>query len=137
MNSLHIRPKALPGLSILIADDDSDTIKTLSALLATEGYAIHHVYRGDAVLEAVRRYKPNVCILDIEMPGQSGYAAAQEILSQVPPDDRPFLIAISGHWTRTSEKILAESVGFRKFFTKPADPEELLDFLQEIAVGNP
>lgn len=123
------------GLSILIADDDRDTVETLTAILMDEGHTVHKVYRGDYVLEAVRRYKPAVCILDIEMPGKSGYAVAQELTLRL-GSDRPILVAISGVWTRKSEQLLAQTVGFDRFFTKPADPGELLAFLDEAGSGN-
>lgn len=69
------------------------------------------------------------------MPHKSGYAAAQELTVKLGPGC-PTLIAISGVWTRKSEQLLAETVGFHRFFTKPADPQELLQFLDEIASGN-
>jgi CheY-like chemotaxis protein len=122
-------------LNILLADDDRDTVDTLTALLLHEGHVVSAVYRGDHVLEAVRRYRPDVCILDIEMPGQSGYATAQEITASLPPAERPVLLAMSGKWTRPSEKSLAEAVGFYRFFTKPTDPDEFMRFLAQIAVG--
>ena len=96
---------------------------------------VHNVYRGDRVLEAVTRYRPDVCILDIEMPGQSGYAVAQKLCA-VLGAKRPVLLAISGIWTKASEQLLAESVGFDRFFTKPADPDELVRCAEELASGD-
>lgn len=122
-------------LSILIADDDRDTVETLSAILIDEGHLVHKVYRGDRVLQAVERYKPDACIIDIEMPGKSGYAVAQELSIRFQLE-RPILIAISGVWTRKSEQLLAETVGFDRFFTKPADPARLIQFLDELGSGN-
>lgn len=122
-------------LNVLIADDERDTIETLEFVLADEGHTVQKVYRGDVVLEAVRRYKPDVCIIDIEMPGKSGYAVAQELSIRL-GERCPMLIAISGVWTRKSEQLLAESVGFLRFFTKPADPQELVAYLDELSSGN-
>lgn len=122
-------------LSILLADDDRDTVETLSVILVDEGHTVHKVYRGDYIADAVQRYKPNVCIIDIELPHKSGYAVAQELSVKLGPRC-PTLIAISGVWTRKSEQLLAETVGFHRFFTKPADPQELLQFLDEVSSGN-
>jgi DNA-binding response OmpR family regulator len=127
-------PAARTRVGVLIADDDHDTVQTLAALFADEGYVVHYVYRGDEVLGAVERYRPEVCVLDIEMPGKSGYAVAQELTARL-GDRRPFLIAISGVWTRKSEQLLAESVGFHCFFTKPADPNALMQCVEEFASG--
>ena len=68
-------------LSILIADDEPDTVATLSAMLSDEGHLVHPVFRGDHVAEALKRYNPEVCILDIELPGRNGYELAKEIAS--------------------------------------------------------
>jgi DNA-binding response OmpR family regulator len=119
------------SLSILIADDDRDTVDTLATLLAGEGHAVHKVIDARTVLEAVRRYKPQICILDIEMPGESGYAIGRAIIEEF-GDARPWLIALSGKWTAQSDQLLARSIGFDHFLKKPADPQQLLALLQEL-----
>jgi two-component system OmpR family response regulator len=115
-------------LSILIADDEQDTVMTLAEILMDEGHIVHTITHGALVLEAVRRFKPQVCILDIQMPGQNGYGLARDI-SEEHQHDRPLLIAISGKWTTQTDKLLAKSVGFAHFLTKPADPNELVRIL--------
>jgi DNA-binding response OmpR family regulator len=112
-------------LSILVADDDRDTLKTLEAILLDEGHVVHTVAHGALVTEAVRRFKPQVCVLDIEMPGKNGYGLARDIKEEHGAA-RPILIAISGKWTSQMDKILAQTVGFDYFLMKPADPNELL-----------
>jgi len=127
-------PAAGSQLTILVADDDRDTVETLAALLTDEGHLVHAVTSGALVEEAVRRFKPQVCILDIEMPGKNGYALVQEILarSDLP---KPLMIAISGVWKSQTDRMLAEVVGFDHFFAKPADPAALIDVLA--AYGSP
>lgn len=112
-------------LSILIADDDRDTVMTLEAILTDDGHVVHTVMDGAFVAEAVRRFKPLVCILDIEMPGKNGYGLAREIREEHGAA-RPVLIAISGRWTTKVDQLLAKTVGFDHFLTKPADPNQLL-----------
>jgi DNA-binding response OmpR family regulator len=119
-------------LSILIADDEPDTVATLSAILSDEGHVVHHVYRGDEVAQALKRYKPEVCILDIEMPGRNGYELAKEISAAA---GRPVLIAISGKYVQESERHLALAMGFERFFVKPADPQKLLALIEQIGGG--
>jgi CheY-like chemotaxis protein len=128
------QPKARASLSILVADDEPDTVTTLAALLRHEGHVVHYVYRGDHVADAVRRYNPDVCILDIDMPGRSGYELAEE-LSARRSRGRPVLVAVSGKYVRKSEQLLAQAVGFDRFFVKPADPDELIDFLAKAVRG--
>jgi CheY-like chemotaxis protein len=118
-------------LSILIADDEPDTVATLAAILHDEGHIVHTVTHGAVIVPAVARYQPQVCILDIEMPGESGYAVARQ-LSEIPEGHRPVLIAITGKWKAQSDQILAKMVGFEHFFAKPADPVEVIALLDEL-----
>ena len=121
-------PAASEQLTILIADDDRDTVETLAALLTDEGHLVHAVTSGALVEEAVRRFKPRVCILDIEMPGKNGYALVQDILAGQDLA-HPLMIGISGVWKSQTDKMLAQMVGFDHFFEKPADPAELIEVL--------
>lgn len=127
------KPAAEKGrsLSILIADDEQDTVVTLAAILEDEGHIVHTVTNGALVMDAIDRFKPEVCILDIEMPGQSGYSLAREIKA-AEEGHRPMLIAISGKWKSQTDKFLAKSVGFEYFFAKPADPAEVIAALDPL-----
>jgi len=127
--------KATPGgktrLSILLADDNRDTVETLAAIFADEGHVVHTVVDAKRILDAVARYKPQVCILDLKMPEASGYAVGREIVEKY-GDARPWLIAISGTWHGQTDRLLARSIGFDHFFQKPADPQALLEVLAEL-----
>ena len=127
------KPAAEKGrrLSILIADDQQDSVTTLAAILEDEGHVVHTVTNGALVMEAIARFKPEVCILDIEMPGQSGYSLAREI-SEAKMPERPLLIAISGKWKTQTDKYLAKSVGFEYFFVKPADPADVIAAMEPL-----
>ena len=69
---------------------------------------------GGAVVPAVEEFEPNVCILDIEMPGASGHAIAAE-LRGIYKWERPFMIAISGKWYSASDRLVAMGAGFDYF----------------------
>jgi DNA-binding response OmpR family regulator len=112
-------------LRILIADDDRDTANTLAALMRDEGHDVRVALRGDEVLEVERLLRPEVLIVDINMPGMSGYAIARELREQRGVAT-PLLIAISGVWTRTSEQLLGHAVGFDHYLLKPCDPGEII-----------
>ena len=124
-------PKQRRPLTILIADDERDTVMTLAAVLEDEGHVVHTVTNGRLVTEAMRQFNPEVCIFDIEMPGQSGYDLATEISAR-PKAIRPLLIGISGVWKSSTDILLAKAVGFDHFFAKPADPAELIAVLEPL-----
>lgn len=131
MQAAKRNPQKGRALSILIADDEQDTVTTLAAILEDEGHIVHTVTHGGLVREAVSRFKPEVCILDIEMPGETGYSLAGK-LSKMQPGERPVLIAISGKWKTQTDKLLAKTVGFDYFFEKPADPSQLIGALDQL-----
>jgi len=119
-------------LSVLIADDNQDVVLTLAEILTDEGHLVHTCTDGKQAIDAIRRHKPQVCILDIAMPGMTGYEVARQI-EKSPAAERPTLIGISGQFTKPGDKLLAKSVGFRHFLAKPADPDLLIRMLESIA----
>ena len=120
------------SLRILIADDNTDTLLTLRLLLEDEGHRVCTLDNGRAVVPAVAEFEPNVCILDIEMPGASGHAIAAE-LRGIYKSARPFMIALSGKWYRASDRLVAMGAGFDHFLEKPADPRELAHLLDGVS----
>jgi DNA-binding response OmpR family regulator len=115
-------------LRVLVADDDRDTANVLAAIMRDEGHDAHIVLRGDEVSEVDRLVRPDVLVLDINMPGMSGYAVACEIRER-----RgllaPLLIAISGTWTDKAEQRLAQHLGFDHYLRKPCDAGVLVALL--------
>lgn len=132
------RPAALQrrSLSIVVADDERDTVVTLSAILLDEGHSVFGVYRGSEAIAQARRRKPDVLILDIDMPGISGYSVAREMRSMFGPWP-PLLIAISGKWVGQTDRMLADLAGFNHFLQKPCDPEVLLRLLEPLRNRRP
>lgn len=118
-------------LRILVADDERDQVATLAALLADEGHEVRAVYRGSEVLRVVRDFDPDVALIDIGMPGMTGYDAAREI-RQVLGGTRPLLVAVTG-WKQSSDRILAKLAGFDHHLAKPFDPGALLELIEPLA----
>jgi DNA-binding response OmpR family regulator len=112
-------------LRVIVADDDPDTVWTLATILRHEGHTVQGVHSGEDVLKAARFLKPDVVVLDLHMPGMSGYAVAQELRNMFYPLRAPLLIAISGTWNRTADRMLSQSIGFDHHLAKPCDPQEL------------
>jgi DNA-binding response OmpR family regulator len=126
------KPTNRRSLSILVADDDRDTLTTLAAMLADEGHVVHICAKATYVLQAIQRYKPDVCVIDIVMPDKTGFSIARDIFALKLPV-RPTLIALSGVFTRPSDDVVAKSVGFDYFVRKGTDPSELLRIINHLA----
>jgi len=121
-------------LRILIGDDDRDTAATLMAILRDEGHEVNTVLRGDDALDVARLMRPDVVILDVNMPGMSGYAVAGELRKRHGAV-APLLIAISGVWTKPSDVAIGKQAGFDHHLLKPCDPAELLSLLEPLSVA--
>ena len=114
-------------LRILVADDERDQVATLAAILQDEGHEVREVYRGSEVLRIARDFDPDVALIDIGMPGMTGYDVARE-LRQEYGQQRPLLVAVTG-WKQSSDRILAKLAGFDHHLAKPFESTALLDLL--------
>ena len=131
--------RSLPGkkrqLSILIADDNADAVRSLSALLHDEGHIVHTCTDARVAIESIQRYAPEVCILDVVMPGKSGYQITRDVRAL--EFRQPVMIAVSGEFKKPVDQLLARSVGFDHFFAKGEDPSGLLEVISRLAETEP
>jgi CheY-like chemotaxis protein len=121
-------------LRILVADDERDQVTTLAAILQDEGHEVREVYRGSEVLHMVRDFDPDVALIDIGMPGMSGYEVARELRQEF-GKLRPLLIAVTG-WKQSSDRILARLAGFDLHLAKPFESAALLALIAPLAQGS-
>lgn len=121
-------------LRVLIADDDRDTTLMLGALLRDEGDEVHVALRGDEVLDVVRLFRPDAVVLDVNMPGMSGYAIAREVRDRY-GNLAPLLIAMSGVWTSSADRLAGKEMGFDHYLVKPSEPAHLLALLEPLRSG--
>ena len=125
--------KAPRSLRVLVADDDQDTVATLTMLLQDEGYEVHGVYTGRNVIGAILDFAPDAVILDINLPDLSGWEVARRIRDRRGP--QPLLIGISGEYKKGADKVLAHISGFDHYLVKPYDPKMIFAALDELRTG--
>jgi two-component system nitrate/nitrite response regulator NarL len=118
-------------LTALIADDHAPTRAGVRAALTEAGFAIvAEVDRADAAVEGALRERPDVCVLDINMPG-SGIAAAARITEQL-PDTAVVMLTVS----RDDEDLFAAlRAGARGYLLKDMDPDRLGAALRGVLSG--
>jgi CheY-like chemotaxis protein len=115
------------GRRVLIADDNEDAAESLAALLRMEGHEVTVVDNGLGALAAINTAPPEFALLDIGMPDLNGYEVAQQS-RQGPFGTKVVLIAVTG-WGQERDKTRALEAGFNYHFTKPIDPDTLLQLL--------
>ena len=108
-------------MKLLLADDEPDMIRALSAILTHEGYKVDAAYDGAEALEKAAAVSYDGLILDIMMPGLNGYETCQKIrqLTNVP------ILFLSAR-TSDSDKLMGFSSGGDDYLAKPFSYTELL-----------
>jgi two-component system response regulator DesR len=120
-------------IRLLLADDQALVRGALAALLALEPdlEVVAQVGSGDAVLDAVREHRPDVALLDVEMPGLDGIAAAAAVRAEF-PDVRVLIVTTFG---RPGFLRRALQAGASGFVVKDTPAAELADAVRRVHSG--
>jgi two-component system phosphate regulon response regulator PhoB len=112
------------GDRILVVDDEPDIVALVAYHLARNGYRVSTASSGSDALEAARRERPALIVLDLMLPGMSGY----EVLEQLRAGDGTRDVAVLMLTARREEqdRIQGLSLGADDYLTKPFSPQELV-----------
>lgn len=113
-----------PGSTIQIVDDDEVDTRLLRAQLKAGGYNIMTARSGEECLVQLKTRLPDLILLDIVMPGMSGFELARQLKSDPQTENIP-VIMITGLEDRES-RLRALDMGAEEFLSKPVDRAELL-----------
>lgn len=109
---------------LLIVDDYADALDVWEVYLRTEGFDVLTAADGQTALEEAIREKPDVIVMDLELPGKSGFEVAQDLKAR--PDTCMIpLIAATGY-SHAKQLDLARASGFDAVMVKPCDPQSLV-----------
>ena len=108
-------------LRVLVVDDCQDQTETSSILLELWGHDVRIAHSGGAALDAVTAFRPDVFLVDIGMPGMSGYELGRRLR---PLFEEALLVAVTGY-AEALHRLLGEEAGFDLYLAKPADPSIL------------
>ena len=113
---------------ILIVEDSPDNMKLFSTILGLKGHEVTGLPGGEGLLEAVQRTRPDLVLMDIQLPGKDGFALLQEIRRSPFPAAR--VIALTAH-AMTGDRERALEAGFDGYITKPIDIRSFPDQIQQ------
>ena len=124
---------------VLLVDDDVDVRKFVSKLVERAGYEVVEAKNGMEGMGTVRQDKPDLIILDILMPKQSGIRMYRELKTDESLKDIPVIMlsAIAPKSFFRSQEVLAEFAGQpvpepEAYIEKPEEPEELIELMKKI-----
>ena len=115
----------LENKRILLVDDDNDILMSMLAAFEPTGAVIDTARDGNKAVELAEKHQPDLVILDMMLPGRSGFLVMEKIKARKPKNSKPFVIMITGN-QGSRHKMFAESLGVSEYFNKPVKLDRLL-----------
>ena len=108
---------------VMVVDDNPDAAESLALLLELQGHEVRTAHDGLSAVALAQEFRPALAIVDIGLPGISGYEVARRVRAQ-PGGAALLLVALTG-WGQAQDKLAALEAGFDRHLTKPVAPEQL------------
>jgi DNA-binding response OmpR family regulator len=118
------------GKLILIADDEANIVVSLEFLMKREGHRVSVARDGDAALAAIRELRPDLVLLDVMMPGKTGFEVCQAVRSDESlAGVKILMLSAKG---RETDLAKVQALGADAYMTKPFSTRELADKVKEL-----
>jgi CheY-like chemotaxis protein len=117
-------------VKLLLADDQEALRRLLRLTLATSGVEILEASDGEQALQLARSARPDLILLDWNMPGMPGLEVARHLRHD--PDTRHLHIVMLTARTQVADRRAAAEAGVRDYLTKPFSPIALLEKVREV-----
>jgi len=125
-------PNTIP-LRIILAEDNVVNQKVIVRLLDRIGHRADTVANGLEVIDALKRCRYDIVLMDVQMPEMDGYEATRRIRDTFPPENQPYIIAITANATEQDRQQCFD-VGMNSYLSKPVRIEDVMDALQQYFV---
>ena len=119
------------GKKVLLIEDEPNIIEAVSFILSRDGWEVTTHAHGHDAMDAVRRRAPDLIILDVMLPGKSGYDILSEMREDAKFAETPVLMLTARGQTRDRE--MAERAGADRYMTKPFSNADVLDAVRALA----
>jgi two-component system phosphate regulon response regulator PhoB len=117
-------PLNATGERILVVDDESDIVALVAYHLVKAGYRVSTASTGPDALIAARQERPALVVLDLMLPGASGYDVLEQLRGQ--PGTRDIAVLMLTARREEQDRIRGLSLGADDYLTKPFSPQELV-----------
>lgn len=123
------------SLRIVVIDDNEDLVDSMLSVLEHLGHEAHGAFGGAEGVQLVDEKRPDVALIDVSMPGMSGFDVAAQIRRRS-WGHAMVLIALTG-WGRTEDRELCRDAGFDHVALKPVDLDYLQIMLERVGACTP
>ena len=121
---LNVRPK------VLICDNEDALRALVRGALSMSDYELAEARDGDESLEVAREFEPDLIVLDLMMPGRTGFEVLEELRLDVRFAETPVVLLTAR--TQAADREAADSAGADRFLPKPFSPLELVSIVEEL-----
>ena len=123
--------ESLKDKRILLVDDDQDILTSMQAAFEPTGATVETAGNGNKAVELAEKDQPDLVVLDMMLPGRSGFLVLEKIKARKPRNAKPFVIMITGN-QGARHKMYAESLGVSEYFTKPVKMDKLISTAERL-----
>ncbi|KAA8609237.1 chemotaxis protein CheY [Salipiger aestuarii] len=120
---------------VMLIEDEPNIIEAIGFILSREGLTVDTHLDGTTANDKLRANRPDVLILDVMLPGKSGYDILRELRDDAATADLPVLMLTARGQSRDRET--AERAGVSAFMTKPFSNAEMLDQVRRLLASAP
>lgn len=115
---------------VLLIEDEVNIAEAIRFLLTRDGWAVDTHADGASAMARIREVRPDILVLDVMLPGRSGYEILEDLRGDAAMADLPVLVLTARGQDR--ERTLAEARGASLFMTKPFANSEILENLRKL-----
>src|SRR6056297_3931861 len=112
------------GNTVLLIEDEPNIIEAISFILARDGWQVKTHSNGHDAIRAVREHDPDLIILDVMLPGKSGYEILEQIRAD--PDYGEISVLMLTARGQVKDREMAERAGVSRYMTKPFSNADVL-----------
>ena len=113
---------------VLLIEDEPNIIEAINFLLKRDGWGVKTHANGHDALDAIHRNKPDLIVLDVMLPGKSGYEILRDLRTE--EDNRALPVLMLTARGQDKDRDLATQLGATRFMTKPFSNAELLSVVR-------
>lgn len=121
------------GKRVLLIEDEPNIIEAISFLLLRDGWQVDTHSNGDDAVQVVLDKQPDILILDVMLPGRSGYEILQDLRATESTSNLPVLMLTARG--QSKDRDMAERMGASRFMTKPFSNDEILAAVRDMTAA--